>query len=263
MKLEVLRKLAKKKTNQPPLLFIHGAAGGAWYFKHFLSYFSNHGYDCYALSLRGHGKSEGYEDIDTYRLDDYVSDVKSVVSILKKKPILIGHSMGGAITQRFISDYQDEIHAAILLSSAEAGGIDKDSHLGLFFNDTRDFLRKLKKENPNEKITLDHLLNQTIFSNRMNPTELSEIRKRLTKESSLVKKDLLEPFIDDYTRITIPIGVIGSKDDMIIDESKIMKTASAFNVEPIILNDLCHFLTIDPNWENAAHAILVTIRSFK
>ena len=34
-----------------------------------------------------------------YRLKDYIDDVLTVIEKMKTKPILIGHSMGGAIAQ--------------------------------------------------------------------------------------------------------------------------------------------------------------------
>ena len=255
MKLEVQKRLAKKKVSVHPLLFIHGAAGGAWYFEHFLNYFALEGYDSYALSLRGHGNSEGKDDIDTYSMDDYVLDVRSIVQTFKEKPILIGHSMGGAITQRYINQYVDEIHQVILLASAEAGGIDKNSPLGLFFNDAISFLRNMRTLYPDQKITIDGLLNQTVFSNRFKEEELKIIKSKLTKESQRVKKDLLLPFIEDYDRIKIPVVVIGSRNDHIVTLEQTYKTAKAFHVEPVLIDDLCHFMTIDPDWMKAAEAI--------
>ncbi len=256
MKLEVRKRMGHLKENKPPLVFVHGAAGGAWYFEHFLDYFDAQGYDCYAISLRGHGQSEGYEALDSYKLIDYVSDVKSVIDTLDRKPILIGHSMGGAITQKYIGLYQDDLEAAILLASAQAGGIEKDSPLGLFFSDAKSFLRMFRQGHPGEKISLGNIMNDTIFSNRFNSHELKEIRKKLTKESLLVKKDLLKPFIDESIEVKIKVGVIGSYGDHIVRVEQTMKTANAFGVKPIFIPNVCHFMTIDPEWECVAAAIL-------
>ncbi len=255
MKLEVLEKKASIKTKDEPLVFVHGAAGGAWYFTSFLDYFSQKGYDCYSLSLRGHGKSEGYNALDTYGIDDYVADVKQVIDSINVKPILIGHSMGGAIAQKYLSIYQDDLSAVVLLASAEAGGISEDSPLGLFFSDARSFLRKTRALYPNEKITLEKIMNETIFSNRFSDLELKEIRNKLTKESAKVKKDLLKPFMTGYEKIGIPVYVIGSFGDHIVTQEKIEKTSKAFGVKPVFINDCCHFMTIDPDWEKVADVI--------
>jgi len=259
MKLEIRSRIAKHKKHVHPLVFIHGAAGGAWYFESFMDYFAQKGFDCYALSLRGHGLSEGYEDINSYSMDDYVDDVRSLVESLKQKPVLIGHSMGGAIAQRYINNYAKDIHQVFLLASAQAGGIDKDSPLGLFFSDAISFLREMRKKYPDDKITLDGLLNQTVFSNRFSEDELKSIKGKLSKESQRVKKDLLIPFIDDYEKINVPVVVIGSRNDQIVTNDQIQKTARAFHVSPIFIDDLCHFMTIDPDWEKAAETVLEII----
>lgn len=59
MKLEVITEHSQLLSHSTPLLFIHGAWHGAWCWEKFLSYFAEHGYESHALSLRGHGNSEG------------------------------------------------------------------------------------------------------------------------------------------------------------------------------------------------------------
>ena len=254
-KLEMTKKVPENITYPHPLVFIHGAAGGAWYFNHFIDYFSQKGFICYALSLRGHGLSEGIEDIDTFTLSDYVSDVKSLVDQLETKPVLIGHSMGGAITQSYIGKYQETIHQAILLTSARAGGIDDQSPLGLFFSDSRSFLREIRKKEGHQNMTIDDLMNEVIFSDRFSRDELKEIKKKLSRESKAVKKDLLKPFIHDGFHLHIPVHVIGSTGDHIISSHDLNITASFFHTKPILVSDCCHFLTIDPNWMEVADTI--------
>ncbi|MBC7517162.1 MAG: alpha/beta hydrolase [Alkalinema sp. FL-bin-369] len=46
-------------TQRSPIFFVHGAWHAAWCRENFLPYFANHGYAAYAVSLRGHGTSEG------------------------------------------------------------------------------------------------------------------------------------------------------------------------------------------------------------
>ena len=56
--LEVIARKAEGGSEYPPLLFVHGSCHAAWCWdEHFLPYFADHGFDSYALSLRGHGGS--------------------------------------------------------------------------------------------------------------------------------------------------------------------------------------------------------------
>src|SRR5476649_2140141 len=61
-RLEVLSRAPTTSRNAPPLLFVHGAWHGAWCWdEHFLGYFSKRGFSAHAVSLLGHGESEGKE----------------------------------------------------------------------------------------------------------------------------------------------------------------------------------------------------------
>ena len=89
-----------ENTGKPPVIFVHGAWHGAWCWEaHFLGYFAERGFDCHALDLRGHGKSPAVKSMRWNRIADYTDDVLSVVGSLDRDPILIGHSMGGFISQ--------------------------------------------------------------------------------------------------------------------------------------------------------------------
>jgi pimeloyl-ACP methyl ester carboxylesterase len=62
MQLEVLTNI-KQVTQRSPILFVHGAWHGAWCWENFLPYFADRGYGAYAVSLRGHGASQGRDRI--------------------------------------------------------------------------------------------------------------------------------------------------------------------------------------------------------
>ncbi len=81
MNLEVISRKPKGKTRATPLLFVHGAYGGAWIWdQHFLPYFAENGYAAHALSLRGHGESAGWEGVGVARLWQYVADLRQVAA---------------------------------------------------------------------------------------------------------------------------------------------------------------------------------------
>lgn len=81
-----------------PLLFVHGSFGGSWMFEQYLPYLANGGWDCYAMNLRGHYKSEPCELWGVTQWD-YAHDVLSVVKTLPKPPVLIGFGMGALLIE--------------------------------------------------------------------------------------------------------------------------------------------------------------------
>jgi pimeloyl-ACP methyl ester carboxylesterase len=260
MKLELITKKTNNKKYIQPLLFIHGASVGAWMMQPFLTFFAHLGFDAYALSLRGHGASEGHDQIDQFGLNDYVEDLNQTIRQLKEKPILIGHSMGGAVVQAYLNQYPCALDYVILLSSAPANGIEKQSPLGMFYQDKLSFMRSLRKtQNP---LTFEALLSKVLFSNRVKEELVLNIRSQLSKESTQMSIQLLKPFIENISKIKTNVLVIGSKVDQAIPIEATLQTAKAFQVEALWMPDVCHFLTYDPNFENAAYFIYRQIDIF-
>src|SRR5882757_8290833 len=101
--LEVIEKGACSPSHPVPLLFVHGAWHAAWCWdEHFLDFFADRGYRAAALSLRGHGSSPTAKGLRRCSLADYVDDVAEVAARLPTQPILIGHSMGGFVVQKYL-----------------------------------------------------------------------------------------------------------------------------------------------------------------
>jgi pimeloyl-ACP methyl ester carboxylesterase len=78
-------------------------------------------YDIYMIDARGHGLSDPFTDAD-----DGTTQVKDVVGFIQamkiEKPILMGHSLGGATVMRVGADYADLPRAVIMLDPAGING---------------------------------------------------------------------------------------------------------------------------------------------
>src|SRR5262245_40676625 len=115
VQLEIIKRMPKSASHSTPLLFIHGAWHAAWCWdEHFLPYFAEHGYCAYALSLRGHGASDGRQHLPWARFRDYLEDVEQVINQLEALPVVIGHSIGGFLIQKLMNTYK--LPAAVLLA---------------------------------------------------------------------------------------------------------------------------------------------------
>ena len=106
----------------PPLLFVHGAYCDAWCWDvYMLPWFASRGFAAHALSLRGHGKSPGRDDLGSVHLSDYIDDIRAVVATLDERPILVGHSMGAALVERLIAE--EPFPGAALVSPVPPSGL--------------------------------------------------------------------------------------------------------------------------------------------
>ena len=84
------------------------------------------GYSMYLMDLRGMGFSERLLDNDTDKVyvrsfNDYITDVNTFVdTVVKAKPhkkmVLVAHSLGGAISARYLEQYPDVFNGAVLSS---------------------------------------------------------------------------------------------------------------------------------------------------
>ena len=101
----------------PPILFIHGAANGAWVWDDWRRQLKALGWQAYVLDLRGHGRSLPV-DFSTVTMEDYLSDVTSVaqqIAAQGRHPVMAGWSMGGLIAMMYAAEHQDA--PALLLFS--------------------------------------------------------------------------------------------------------------------------------------------------
>lgn len=120
--LDVIDKGSCDQAHPAPLLFVHGSWHGAWCWdEHFLNFFADKGYRAVAVSLRGHGNSPTSKPLRACSIADYVDDVASVADSLPARPVVIGHSMGGGVVQKYLESHQAP--AGVLLASFPPQGI--------------------------------------------------------------------------------------------------------------------------------------------
>jgi pimeloyl-ACP methyl ester carboxylesterase len=264
MKLEILEWISEEKKQKPELLFVHGANHGAWCWQeNFLPYFCSNGFSSYALSFRGHGGSDGQEQLNSYTMDDYMEDVLEVVRNMKDKPVLVGHSMGGAVVQKILYLHSKKISAAILMSSIPANGISKK----YIFKYCLGFFKKVllpsiflggKFGN-----NLKEYMGKTLFLERLPDKKREELTSRIQPESKIVKKEMFKRVVPNANGAKIPVLVLGSESDLIISEKDLMLTGKAYNTKPLIFRNLCHDMMLDPDWRLVADEILVFLNGLQ
>jgi pimeloyl-ACP methyl ester carboxylesterase len=98
-----------------PVLFLHGVTDSWRSFEPVLPHLpaSIH---AYALSQRGHGDSSGPEAGYSFR--DFASDVVGFMDALNiKGAVIVGHSMGSYVAQRFAMDHPERALGLVLIGS--------------------------------------------------------------------------------------------------------------------------------------------------
>lgn len=240
-----------RSDRNPPLLFVHGLAHGAWCFaEHWLPAAAQQGFPAYALSLRGHGGSGGGRRLGRTLMRDYVHDVLQVIASLPQPPVLIGHSMGALVSQLVADRYQP--HGLVLLTPAPLGG-SAAILAGRAHDRPLDALQVLVGG------TLP-LRGRDLFTG-LDRTGAAKYVDRLGREAPLVQYQLLIP--RRIGPVRAPVLVMGVRGDRVIPRWAVADTARAYGVEPVWFDRIGHDLMLDEGWSRPLDAMLTWIQGIR
>jgi pimeloyl-ACP methyl ester carboxylesterase len=260
MKIELIRHPAKNGNKSTPVLFIHGAWHGAWCWEeYFLPYFASKGYDAYALSLRGHGNSEGREGLRWWSISDYVDDVSQIVGQIHKIPILVGHSMGGLIVQKYLQSHRAP--AAVLLAPVPTTGVMMTT-LGIAKRHFLILLKVLSTMSLYPVIGTPELAREAFFSGNISPARLETYYKRLQDESFRGFLDMTF-CLPKPSKVRDPILLVGAMNDMIFSQGQMEATANAYHSTAQMLSNTAHDVMLEDRWQDAADIILNWLKGQK
>lgn len=253
MKIELIRHPAKNGNKSTPILFIHGAWHGAWCWEeYFLPYFASKGYDAYALSLRGHGNSEGREGLRWWSISDYVDDVSQIVGQIHRVPILVGHSMGGLIVQKYLESHK--VPAAVLLAPVPTTGVIMTT-LGIAKRHFLILLKVLSTMSLYPVINTPELAREAFFSENISTAKLETYYKKLQDESFRGFLDMTF-CLPKPRKVSDPILLIGAINDMIFSQRQMEATANAYHSTAQMLSNTAHDVMLEDRWKDAADIIL-------
>ena len=254
MRLEIISKYPAGVAHLTPLLFVHGAWHGAWCWDvHFLDYFARQGFAVHAVSLRGHGKSEGRERLRWTSIASYVRDVESAAQQLPNPPALIGHSMGGLVVQKYLENHPSP--AGILLASVPPRGA-----LATTLRIARRHPLIFAKANLTLSlfplIATPQLAREAFFSEGMAEEEVERYSQSLQDESFRAFLDMLAFQLPRPAKVKTPMLVLGGEKDTIFHPAEIGATARAYNTQPQIFAGMAHDMMLETQWQTAAEWIL-------
>jgi len=253
MRIETITRKPVTQTHKTPLLFVHGMWHGAWCWdEYFLPFFAEHGFHVTALSLRGHGGSAG--KIRGNTIANYVSDVEQVAKTFDTPPVVIGHSMGGFLTQKYLE--RNTAPAAVLLGS--------NPHFGLwptFFRMARHsplmVWKVLTQLRMRPVVETPEAARWALFSNDMPKKQLLKYYKKLDDESFRMFIDLLGLNLASPKKVKTPLLILGAENDNAITPNQVHATARAYGLQAEIFPNMAHDMMLEKDWESVTRRILV------
>lgn len=262
----------KVKYENTPLVFVHGSFHAAWcWAEHWLPFFSQHGYDCYALSLLGQGESDAPSGSVAGTLQTHAGDVADFIqNEVEFPPVLVGHSFGGLIVQYYIANMARKnaegngnmhpyLAGSVLVCSVPPSGNSGLVWRYLFskpiaaYKVTRSLAAKAFQ-------TSLPLCKETFFSSSMDDQLVLRYQKLMTESSRMPLFDLRKlnsslpvPSVKDSS---LKIHVVGAEDDFIVDMEGLQETGRFYGVSPVCFPGLAHDMMLDTSWEKGAESIL-------
>lgn len=254
MKLEIIKEDPVSPVRFTPILFVHGMSHAAWcWAEHFLPYFARHGYVSHALSLRGHGGSEGRERLRWTSLNEYVSDVAQAAARMERPPVLVGHSMGGMVVQKYLQSHAAP--AAVLLASAPPQGV-LQSTLRVALRHPLVFMKANLMMSMFPLVSAPPLVREALFSADMPEDKVMSYSSRLQDESYRAYLDMMGLSLPRPERVKTPILVMGAAADRLISPHEVEATARAYHTQAEVFPDMAHDMMLEARWQTVADRIL-------
>jgi pimeloyl-ACP methyl ester carboxylesterase len=250
--LEVIDRGSVSEAHPVPLLFVHGAWHAAWCWdEYFLSFFADKGYRALAVSLRGHGSSPTPKRLRACSVADYVEDVSLVAESLLIRPVVIGHSMGGLIVQKYLESH--DAPAGVLMASMPPRGY-LASGLRWMKRHPWDFTRVLMTGKSLAYVNTPQLARERFFSAHTPDSHVLDYATRLQEESARAGLDGLLS-LPRPKRVTTPLLVLGARSDGAVTAKEVHATARAYRTEAEFFPDMGHNMMLESGWVAVAERI--------
>ncbi|MCH9729944.1 MAG: alpha/beta hydrolase [Actinomycetia bacterium] len=255
--LEVIDKGTVSESHPAPLLFVHGAWHAAWCWdEHFLDFFADRGYRALAVSLRGHGGSPTEKKLRHLSYADFEEDITSTADELPTPPVVVGHSMGGVLVQRYLESRTAP--AGVLLASMPPQG-NLRSGLRWIRRHPVHFAKLSATGRSLPYVSTPELARERFFSEHTPDSVVRRYAARLQEESARVGVDGLVK-LSRPARVKTQLLVLGAQDDGAVTRSEVRATARAYGTKAEFFPQMGHNMMLEPGWQRVAERLDAWLR---
>jgi len=224
---------------KPPLLFVHGAWHGAWCWQeHWMAAAAAQGWRTYAVSLRGHGGSDRPDRFELASLRHYQHDVLQSITQLPSPPVLIGHSMGGAVVQGVLERYRSAPAGVLVASVPPRHG------LGVVPSLLRHDPKMLAQALTGREVTPR---TSTFYGPATDGVEAQRHIERMGDEAWLATQQLVLP--RRVPDVRAPLLVLGGERDRLVSPHAVVRTARTYGARARLFRGMGHQLMLEPDWK--------------
>lgn len=255
--LEILIRRGVSDTASAPVVLVHGGWHGAWCWDDgFAERLASHGHDVFAPSLRGHGGSGSRWRLSGARIRDYVADLDRVIAGLGRPAILVGHSMGAFVVQKYLE--RQAAAGAVLLAPMP--------HFGV-----APFMLRLVRMAPWATLRMHlslgalsiaatpDIAQRLFFSSDMPEAALRRHQRRMQGEACFACYDMLGLDLCRPSPGRTPMLVLGAAEDRVFTRAEVEAVARAHGADLEFVPGMAHDMMLEAGWADVADRIATWI----
>ncbi len=243
-----VRKTCLEEGSETPLVFIHGGFHGSWVWDNYLNYFSERGWNCFAVDLRGHHLSRALHPgalVET-GIEDYVDDVRQVLGILNRSPILIGHSIGGLIAPKVAEICA--VKGVVMIAPSPPAGVKS----GIL----------LKDLDPTVPLVLERDRIDQLYLSRIPQDQREKYFDLFCPESPRAIRQIADGDIYvDAEKLIFPKLVVNGFLDPQHNNGEDINVAQYYNAPCFCFPGMGHDMMLETNWETVAEVIALWLEN--
>jgi pimeloyl-ACP methyl ester carboxylesterase len=246
----------KVRQHETPILMAHGMWHGAWCWQPWQEILAEKGWESVAYSLPGHGKSPLQRSLTQCTLGYYLAFARDEINRLPRKPVLMGHSMGGALGQWALRYLGDDFPAVVLVAPWVSHGsfLDTPSALNIITSDPIGVAMMFYQFNADSWVRTPEMAAAKLLSKEA-VVSPGELKRQLVGESSLVIFQHEPPFWKPVENVKTPMLVLAGEKDAVVSVDGLRKTAAHYKADLRIIPGAAHNLMMEKSYRETAESI--------
>jgi pimeloyl-ACP methyl ester carboxylesterase len=237
------------RPGAPALLLLHGAACGAWVWEEgFGARLAAAGHAVFAPEFR-----RGAPDAPA-GVADFIADARAALAAMRRPAVLVGHSLGGLVAQRMLSD--PEVLGCALLAPVPPEGL-AWANWRLAMADPPLWRALARMTEPAGPAADAAVLRRALFSAALPDGVAALHLRRMGGESraALLEAQAPQPVTPAWS-LGKPCVAYGARRDRLIPADAVVRTAAWHGCSFALLDDCGHAMMLDTGREALADRLL-------
>ena len=171
-------------------------------------------------------------------------------------PLLIGHSMGGMVIQKYLEDHAGIAGMVLMASVPPQGLLPTNLHMAMRHPILFQQMATFAVLGPSYGSVA--MMQRLLFSKDMPLSKLEGYFDLIQAESQMVAIDMMwfNPLRLKPGQLWLPLLVLGAQNDVFISPAMVQETARFYRTEAHILPNMAHAMMLEMNWREAADQLL-------